>query len=290
LTYTSVSINKIDMTVLKKNKNLSYLEVSDSCAKRIRFAEMTNIKELNVSKVNLTQKMVNDIVRIPRLSKMHLCLDNKFNKLDIRGIKSKKTLTSVEFNYKESSSAQYTSFSNTFKGFTNVKEMKFNFVKLNETDIKAIAGLNQVQSISFNKCNLSNAAISPFNNLKNLHTFELKEVKNVKGETLTNASLQKTEYNIISNGNNNFCMNNKSKGINAKYRKLLKPCSGSGSASSASFISSNTVIKVSTNGKCGARHGKCPTGQCCGKNGRCGKGTGFCGKNCLIKYGRCNHH
>jgi len=209
LTYTSVSINKIDMTVLKKNKNLSYLEVSDSCAKRIRFAEMNYVKELFISNVNLTQNMVNDMAKISNLKK-----------------------------------------------------------------------------VSFIKCNFNNAGISAFNNAKKLDTFELKDARNVNGQTLTNASLKKAEYHFSSNGKNNFCMNNKSKIISDKSRKSLKPCSGS--VSTASF--SSTSIKISNIGKCGAKHGKCPNGQCCSKNGQCGTGTKFCGKNCLFGYGKCNYH
>jgi len=308
LTYTSVSSSNIDMTVLKKNVNLYYLEVSESCAKHIKFNEMTNIRELNISKVSVTQKMMDEIVKIPKLSKMSICLDSKFNKLDIKGLKSKKTLTSIEFNYKESSSAKYIDFKNSFKGFTNVKELKLNYVKLTETDIKDISGLSQIQSITLNECNFSHSSIQPLNNLGNLNTFELKEAKDIKGETLTNKSLIKAEYGISSSSSNNFCMNSNSKGIKDAHRKSLKPCSaasaasynahaaaasshGSHNAHASSFFNPydrNKNIKISTNGKCGHKYGKCPNNQCCNKNNRCGRSIDYCGYGCQSEFGRCN--
>jgi len=306
LTYNSASITNIDMTVVKKISSLTYLEVSESCAKHINFNEMTNIKELDVSKVSLDQKMVNDIVKMPKLGKMHLCLDNKFNKLDIKGLKSKKTLTSIEFNSKERSSAKYINFKNSFKGFTYIKELNLNYVKLTETDIKDISGLNQIQTISCGNCNFSSASIEPLDKLANLQNFKLKEAKDIKGGTLTNKSLVKAEYGISSSSSNNFCMKSNSRGIKDAHRKLLKPCSGASAASVGAFHNAHAstasvgafhnahaaaaAMKNTKNAAlCGPRKGKCPPGQCCSKDGKCGIGMKFCGINCLPKYGKCNH-
>jgi len=46
---------------------------------------------------------------------------------------------------------------------------------------------------------------------------------------------------------------------------------------------------ISTDGRCGEKLGKCPTGQCCSKYGWCGTGDDFCDikKGCNSKYGGC---
>ncbi|ORX76669.1 hypothetical protein BCR32DRAFT_72541 [Anaeromyces robustus] len=48
---------------------------------------------------------------------------------------------------------------------------------------------------------------------------------------------------------------------------------------------------ISTNGKCGPKYGKCPSGQCCNKNGKCGTKATFCSKQngCQSKYGKCKN-
>lgn len=46
--------------------------------------------------------------------------------------------------------------------------------------------------------------------------------------------------------------------------------------------------KISTDGKCGKEHGRCPSGQCC-NNGKCGSGDDQCyvTRGCDGEYGYC---
>jgi len=50
-------------------------------------------------------------------------------------------------------------------------------------------------------------------------------------------------------------------------------------------------IEVSTDGKCGEGHGKCPSGQCCNKDGQCGTTEDYClvSKKCQMNYGECKN-
>jgi len=50
--------------------------------------------------------------------------------------------------------------------------------------------------------------------------------------------------------------------------------------------SASTVI--STNGKCGKEHGRCPNGYCCSKYGWCGTSSAHCGSGCQSEFGTCN--
>ncbi|KAL6599685.1 hypothetical protein U3516DRAFT_604429, partial [Neocallimastix sp. 'constans'] len=48
-------------------------------------------------------------------------------------------------------------------------------------------------------------------------------------------------------------------------------------------------LQTSTNGKCGAKYGICPKGQCCSKYGYCGKSTEYCGSGCQSEFGKCKN-
>ncbi|ORX86804.1 hypothetical protein BCR32DRAFT_324760 [Anaeromyces robustus] len=53
--------------------------------------------------------------------------------------------------------------------------------------------------------------------------------------------------------------------------------------------SSPTDVKISDNGHCGSKYGRCPPGQCCSKYGYCGTSENYCGKNCQSEYGDCSN-
>jgi len=48
------------------------------------------------------------------------------------------------------------------------------------------------------------------------------------------------------------------------------------------------TVPISTNGKCGAEYGKCPSGRCCSKYGWCGKTSKYCGTGCQKAFGICD--
>jgi len=53
-----------------------------------------------------------------------------------------------------------------------------------------------------------------------------------------------------------------------------------------------TETVVSTNGKCGAKDGKCPEGECCSKDGTCGTSEDHCSvdSGCQIDFGKCTNN
>ncbi|OUM67170.1 carbohydrate-binding module family 18 protein, partial [Piromyces sp. E2] len=101
----------------------------------------------------------------------------------------------------------------------------------------------------------------------------LQQNIDIKGQVLTNKSLEKCYYNK----NYNLCV------VKEVKCELLT------SMDEYSLCSNNTIEeKESTNGKCGKDYGKCPSGQCC-SNGKCGSSTDYCylSKGCDLSYGMC---
>jgi len=237
LTYSSTVSTKVDMTVIKKNENISYLELSDSTVNNIKITEMKSIKELNVSEVSLTQSFVNDVGKLPRLNKMSIGIDKHVNQLDFKSFKSMTTLTSLEVDYKESRETNVIDFKGSFKGFTHLTELKLNSVKLSKTDIEDISSITSLKTISFNKCNFSHSNIYSLNKLPRLKNFELLGAQDIEGETLTNSSLEKSEYQVASGSAKKFCISKNAKAISKKTRNGLKQCNSesNGYASSASY-------------------------------------------------------
>ena len=45
---------------------------------------------------------------------------------------------------------------------------------------------------------------------------------------------------------------------------------------------------TSTNGKCGTKDGKCPSGECCSKYGYCGRSDKHCSSGCQSEFGQCH--
>eukprot|EP00833_Pecoramyces_ruminatium_P005133 jgi/Orpsp1_1/1179165/evm.model.c7180000068259.1 len=48
-----------------------------------------------------------------------------------------------------------------------------------------------------------------------------------------------------------------------------------------------TSLPTSTNGKCGKKYGKCPSGECCSQYGWCGTTSAHCKSGCQSEFGKC---
>jgi len=74
---------------------------------------------------------------------------------------------------------------------------------------------------------------------------------------------------------------------NNSSSSTAKPTTTTKKSTTTKSSASTGTLKVTTDGRCGANFGICPSGQCCSKYGYCGTTTAYCGKNCQSNYGQC---
>jgi len=240
----SFSDTQFDMSVLENNTELTYLELSgfndDSC-ESMNFGGFYKMKTLDVSKFSLTQSNINEISRLRRLNKMMIQIDENFSKLDISLLKTMKCLKSLYVSSEENNEIQYKSFASSFKGFNYLTELQLNSIKLSQTDINAIAGFNKLINLSMTNCDFSNSGISNLNRLDKLKYFKLTQARNIRGQTLTNKSLVKSEYQV-SGGE--FCIAQKMKGISSFTLNQYNYCNSKYQSSSKTTITSKKGFSI----------------------------------------------
>jgi len=143
---------------------------------------------------------------------------------------------------------------------------------------------------------------------------DFTELKNLKGHVLNNKNLKECYYDFSYS----LCKETENIPCLSKYDKSFPLCSSANTKTNITIktktttttktktittttktktktITTTTKTKTtnvstvtSTNGKCGAKDGVCPTGECCSKYGYCGRSEKHCGTGCQSEFGQCN--
>jgi len=152
-----------------------------------------------------------------------------------------------------------------------------NTLSLSSNKIKSLPEilltLNNLELINVSETELTE--IPQFlNNLPNLKVVDFSFCENLHGIVLTNESIERCYYDGISKGN--IC---KPKQLDCFFQddgddRYIPLCT-------------NNSDKISTNGKCGPKDGKCPDSKCCSKYGYCGTSDKHCGNGCQSEFGQC---
>eukprot|EP00833_Pecoramyces_ruminatium_P001072 jgi/Orpsp1_1/1175104/evm.model.c7180000052622.1 len=139
------------------------------------------------------------------------------------------------------------------KVLKNLKELEVSGTKVDQSDVDSITSATQLEKlyIGLNNDNGFKCNIENFKNLKNLTYLKLNYMEDEIPEVLYSIPNLKT---LIYNGEE---------------------------------IDLNRDNKISTNGKCGSKDGKCPSGQCCSKYGYCGTSDKHCYSGCQSAFGQC---
>jgi len=168
------------------------------------------------------------------------------------------------------------SIESSLEPLSNLKNLKELYLGSNgnSNSLEPLGKLTKLETLSLYENNFKKIPES-FDKLTNLKSINLGENKNLEGKALTLKSLEECDYfydyyetKVCATKNSNLnCLKSPEKTIN--------PCKDD--------------VKVSTNGKCGAEDGKCPTGKCCSKYGYCGTSEKHCGTGCQSEFGQCGN-
>jgi len=236
LASSSFESTQFDMSVLESNTELSYLELSgfnSASCETMNFGGFYKMKTLDVSKFSLTQSNIYEISRLRKLNKMMIEINERFRQLDISFLKKMRCLKSLYVSSQESSQIQSETFASTFEGFTYLTDLQLKSIRLSETDIRTISGFNKLTKLSMTDCDFGNAGISYLNRLEKLKYFKLSKAHNIRGQTLVNKSLVKSEYQV-SGGS--FCIAQKMKGISSFTLNQYNYCNSSYQSSSKTSV------------------------------------------------------
>jgi len=188
----------------------------------------------------------------------------------------------------------------TNAGLTEIPQLD-NLKKLEHLDLsnnklfkfpKALASLKNVEYIDLNSNVIYDKIPENLNQLNNLKYFNIENNKSINGKVLTNKNLEKCAYSYdydlcIPKGYELNCIKND---IIDETDEEFDEYEENESKETLTFKTcEDSNMEESTNGKCGKDHGKCPSGQCCGKDGQCGTTEDYCSvsKNCQMGYGDC---
>eukprot|EP00833_Pecoramyces_ruminatium_P000361 jgi/Orpsp1_1/1174393/evm.model.c7180000049923.1 len=245
------SKNNLDINVLKNLVNLTYLNLNFYTGE-INLKGFNSLKTLDLLfYYKLNQSIIDDLGELPELENFHILGEHEKRE-------NRKKLGN-----------------HLLKGFKNIDTLFLERITLNQDDIDDISELSRLLVLKFNTCDFGDTNIEPLNKLGALQIAKFEDILHLKGKTLTNDSLRVCEYD----DDLELCIANMDmRCLTSKTKAAYKPCNDSSN------------VKISTNGKCGSKYGKCPSGKCCSKYGYgyCGTSNVYCGKGCQSEFGQCN--
>jgi hypothetical protein len=76
------------------------------------------------------------------------------------------------------------------------------------------------------------------------------------------------------------------------YNKYTFPITTTTTTTTTNTVIPTDELKISTNGQCGSKDGKCPNGHCCSKYGWCGTSEQHClvENGCQSEFGQCKNY
>jgi len=256
---------KYDLTPLKKLTKLTELNLSNWMSDyKIKVPDfvfsLKNLRTLELTNVENTE-ILEKIDNLKNLESLTLKEDG------LTSIDKIVNLKNLE--YLNLFGNEITTISNKIDNLKNLKYLDLSYGKFKKLP-ETLSNLKNLESLNLYHSELTE--IPEFlNDLPKLRYIDFVDCENItKGKTLTNDSLEECYYGGIES---KIC---KAKEMSCLqyFEKEIKPCTDNSN-------------KISTNGKCGATDGRCPTGQCCSKYGYCGTSNKHCGTGCQSEFGQC---
>jgi len=287
LTLKSASIgNKVSYSTLKHLENLTEVFIDlrfliwVSEDEMFAFPEdmmnsLRKVKKLTLQHGHISDKAIDAISKLPKLQELYLNsieydYDITFNSLS----NASKLHTLVFDRYYCDYHIDYDL--NNCSIIRKIPESIYSLPKLKKfvltqhlikTIPKKLAEIKTLEYLDLSWNSIDAELPTKLNDLTKLKYINLEGNTDIRGKTLTNKSLQECLYDTRYE---NLCK--------AKDMKCF---------SDVDYI--KDCLPVSTNGKCGKKDGKCPSGQCCNKKGVCGTTKKYCNisQGCQSEFGKC---
>jgi len=292
-------------------KDLTQLGLEEICVDKIpeKISNLKSLEELRVnSNDNYNIKIPKQIADLSNLKKLDL-EHNYYDEIpkEIFGLKNLEYL----------SLAQNFGITTIPKEIVQLKKLKYLYMNANRitTIPDYLAELENLEQLYLNDNKIDSNIPQALSNLEKLKEIDLGGNINVKGDMLTNESL---EYCIYGKGYDvckvtksmkcleeydenyasyHLCSENGS--MDDKHNPKEKKIPDDNSDSEEDIPEDNNdsdeeiaedIDKISTNSRCGSSYGKCPKGECCSKYGWCGTSKGHCAvtNGCQSKFGKCD--
>jgi len=274
--YDSVFPEGINFDSFKNLPKLSKLSVSysnyDNPLKVIPkgFCNLKNLKTLDLT-LNQITEIPDEISNLQNLEELLLSSNDITGNLEAIG--KLKNLVTLDL-----SENSITSSIEPLSNLKNLKELYFGG-NGNSNSLEPLGKLTKIEILSLYDNDFKKIPES-FENLTNLRLINLRENRRLEGKALTNKNIEYCDYfydyyytKVCATENSNLeCKPDSSAEVNACPKEK-----------------ENNKVKVSTNGKCGATDGKCPSGQCCSKYGYCGTTEKHCSTGCQSEFGQCGN-
>jgi len=235
------------------------------------FCNMKNLKSLDLT-LNQITEIPDEITNLQNLEELILSSNQISGSLN--PISKLKNLDTLDL-----SGNLITSSLEPLSNLKNLRELYFGGNE-NSNSLEPLGKLTKIETLSLYDNDFKKIPES-FENLTNLKFINLNENQNLEGKALTSKNIEYCDYfydyynsKVCATENSNLeCIPDSSTKLNACQKEK----------------ENNNKVKVSTNGKCGATDGKCPTGQCCSKYGYCGTSEKHCSTGCQSEFGQCGN-
>eukprot|EP00833_Pecoramyces_ruminatium_P004206 jgi/Orpsp1_1/1178238/evm.model.c7180000064537.1 len=271
----------------KNLSNLTILQLSSNGFKKFP-RSIANLKNLSKLEFNINKiSKISDELNLTNLTELSF-LGNQLTSIP-KSLGNSKKLTSLILYHNKLSSLP-----NELKTLVNLTELKLNENKFTKFP-SVIQYLKDLEVLDLSVNEIDDELPQYLNNLTHLKTIDLNRNKNIKGQMLTNKSLEYCYFDEKYD----LCLVEEAKCLDGK---VFKKCGKSGKATKTVKTTTTTITKtktsstskptnVSTDGRCGSKYGNtvCPSGNCCSKYGYCGKTNDHCStsRGCQSEFGKC---
>jgi len=280
-----------------------------------------SLEHLSIREQQFTQEYIDNIAKQTNLTELEIQKCNFDENLNFNPLKS---LTKLEqFQLWDENENKIKEFPEFLFSLTSLKT-----IMINQQNIVTIPDsfehLVNLEKLDLHDNKLDCEVPQSLNNLPNLKNINFSDNKNIKGKTLTNDNIKDCKYgnnvnelckaeemkcfdnygDLIINCKNKIstdgtCGMNKGKcpdgeccsrfgwcGTSEKHCLVSNGCQSK--FGNCILLTPSPDLPISTNGRCGEKYGKCPSGQCCSRYGWCGKSSDYCDIGCQSIYGDCN--
>jgi len=269
LYFEEIDFSGKDFSLMKNLTHLTnlYMHSLDDRINEIKVKFPESLKQLIMDGVDLTQINIDDITVLINLTDLHLRLCKISKTINFENMSNLSQLTNLQI---EGRFSELEEIPESVFSLENLKSLTFTNHHIKTLSDK-LGNLKNLEELNLIGNKIDSELPASLNDLSNLSLIDLRSNINIKGKTLTNASLKNCYYQ----SNYSLCMTKE------------MDCFESGVIFDSCSLAN---VKTNTNGRCGKDYGKCPTGQCCSKYGWCGTGTNYCTiqQGCQSSYGKCD--
>jgi len=312
--------DKADYSPLKKLTKLKTIDFNCNLSEKVKIQLPINLKKFTSLYITITQYLVDALGAATGLEEIVL-EDAKFkDNLNFDSFKNLSNLSKLDashsweeplkvipkgfcylknLKYLDLSSGKITEIPDEISNLQNLETLKLGNNEITGK-LDSIGTLKNLKLLAFNSNRNSNS-LEPlgnlinleelylynndfkmipesFENLTKLKKIDLENNANLEGKALTSKTIEYCNY---------FYDYSKTKVCATKNSNI--DCKSDSSAIFSPCPEEDNSDKISTNGKCGSKEGKCPTGKCCSKYGYCGTTDKHCGTGCQSEFGQCGN-